>query len=133
MKRLRALRWPADRWLGAVDFLEHGNVPDDLSRSQANGSSGHLVLWPHDAPGDSRARTAGGADSRVERSEDQPLLQRLARGALGITKAMVREFVKNQEVQQIQERSVPEKRPCVVKPLRPEHPRSTGGNRTWST
>ena len=42
--RKTAARWPADRWLGAVDFLEHGNVPDDLSRSQANGSSGHLVL-----------------------------------------------------------------------------------------
>src|SRR6185312_1395611 len=48
--------------------------------------------------------------------------ERMARETLGITKARVREFVRNQELQQLQVRSAAERRPRVVKPLRPERP-----------
>lgn len=35
MKRLRALHWTAERWQAAVEFVERGHVPRELSASQA--------------------------------------------------------------------------------------------------
>lgn len=50
------------------------------------------------------------------------LYDRLARETIGISKSMVRRFLANQELQQLDLRSMPGLKRRVVKPLRPERP-----------
>lgn len=136
-KEIRALQWTKPFWLQAFAYLLDKTVPPGLSPQLARFQhhlkhfelSGNDVIFRDQSRmyrvirEDQVANVLNQAWSDPKSNAYRGVhsfYDRLARETIGISKAKVREFLRNQETQQLDLRSQPALK--VVKPLRPTHP-----------
>ena len=141
-KKIRALQWSQEAWQRMFDFLHSGELPENMSVSAATRFKRHMKwLSLSDGGEDIVLRTADRVYRVIPADQVDEILQkswsdvktnsyrgvhsfydRLAKETIGISKQKVRDFLSNQELQQLDLRSQPEMQRRVVKPLRPERP-----------